>query len=65
MAIPPGAYTDRDYSPDELEFLKAMDRYKRVSRRPHPTWREVYQVFMALGYRKRNEREESSVHCRS
>ena len=37
---------------DETEFLKAIDRYKRVNSRPHPTWQEVFAVAVALGYRK-------------
>lgn len=41
-----------DYSPDEVEFLMAMDAYKRDNRRPFPTWREVLDVLLELGYRK-------------
>lgn len=41
-----------DYSPDELEFLKAIERYKRVKRRPFPKWTEVLQVLRDLGYHK-------------
>lgn len=44
---------DRDYDADELEFLKAMDRYKRVNNRPFPTWSEVLGVLKGLGWRKR------------
>lgn len=43
---------ERDYSDDESEFMKAMDRYKRENRRPFPTWSEVLEVLRALGYRK-------------
>jgi hypothetical protein len=41
-----------DYGADELEFLKAVDRYKRERHRPHPTWREILKVLVSLGYRK-------------
>jgi hypothetical protein len=41
-----------DYTADEREFLVAMDRYKRLHRRPHPSWREVLHVLRALGWRK-------------
>jgi hypothetical protein len=41
-----------DYTPDELEFLHAIDRYKRKHRRPFPAWSEVLQVLLSLGYRK-------------
>jgi hypothetical protein len=43
---------ERDYSDDESEFMKAMDRYKRENRRPFPTWSEVLEVLRSLGYRK-------------
>ena len=43
---------DRLYSEAELELLKAMDRYKRENRRPHPTWSECLRVLISLGYRK-------------
>jgi hypothetical protein len=40
------------FSEDEVEFMMAMERYKRKHRRPFPTWHEVLQVLLALGYRK-------------
>jgi hypothetical protein len=43
---------ERDYSDDEISFMKAMDQYKRDNRRPFPTWSEVLEVLRALGYRK-------------
>src|SRR2546427_7147367 len=43
---------ERDYSDDEIHFMKAMDQYKRDNRRPFPTWSEVLEVLTALGYRK-------------
>jgi hypothetical protein len=43
---------ERDYSDEEIEFMKSMDQYKRENRRPFPTWSEVLEVLLALGYRK-------------
>src|SRR5262245_32309884 len=43
---------ERDYTDDEINFMKAMDQYKRANRRPFPTWSEVLEVLHALGYRK-------------
>jgi hypothetical protein len=43
---------ERDYTNDEIEFMKAMDQYKRDNRRPFPTWSEVLEVLRAIGYRK-------------
>jgi hypothetical protein len=41
---------ERDYSDDEIEFMKAMDEYKRRSGRMFPTWSEVLEVVRDLGY---------------
>lgn len=43
---------ERDYSEDEVEFMSAMDDYKRRSGRQFPTWSEVLEVVRSLGYRK-------------
>jgi hypothetical protein len=43
---------EREYTDDEIDFMKAMDQYKRDNRRPFPTWSEVLEVLMALGYRR-------------
>ena len=54
---------ERDYSINEVEFMRAMDKYKRKSGRPFPTWSEVLEVLMSLGYRKVAEPIE--MHWRS
>lgn len=43
---------ERDYSDEETDFMKAIDRYKRDNRRPFPTWSEVLEVLRSLGYRR-------------
>jgi hypothetical protein len=43
---------ERDYNDEEIDFMKAMDQYKRDNRRPFPTWSEVLEVLRSLGYRK-------------
>lgn len=48
---------ERDYNVEEVEFMKAMDQYKRANRRPFPTWSEVLEVIYALGYRRVEERQ--------
>lgn len=51
--LPDGLTEDgSQFTADEVEFMMAMDRYKREHRRPYPTWKEVYDVFKSLGYRK-------------
>jgi hypothetical protein len=46
---------ERDYTPDEIEFMSAMDEYKRSSGRMFPTCSEVLEVIRSLGYEKRTE----------
>jgi hypothetical protein len=46
---------EKDYSDEEIIFMKAMDQYKRSNRRPFPTWSEVLEVLRSLGYRKVEE----------
>ena len=41
-----------EHSHEEAAFMEAMERYKRVNRRPFPTWSEVLEVLSSLGYRK-------------
>ena len=43
---------ERDYNIDEIEFMRAMDDYKRDSGRMFPTCSEVLEVIRALGYVK-------------
>ena len=43
---------ERDYSADEVEFLRAVEEYKRRSGRMFPTWSEVLEVVRGLGYAK-------------
>lgn len=43
---------DREYSDEELEFMQAMQEYKKSSGRMFPTWSEVLEVLRALGYMK-------------
>jgi hypothetical protein len=41
-----------DFSEEEIEFMNAMERYKRLHNRPFPHWHEVLTVLYSLGYRK-------------
>jgi hypothetical protein len=45
---------ERDYTDDEVEFMHALDRYKRASGRMFPTCSEVLEVIRSLGYAKVN-----------
>ena len=43
---------ERDYSIDEVEFMNAMNEYKRRSGRMFPTCSEILEVVRGLGYSK-------------
>ena len=43
--------------PDEmttevLEFIQAIDDYKRLNNRPFPNWSEILEIIKLLGYEK-------------
>jgi len=37
---------------EQFAFLMAINEYKRVNKRPFPSWTEVLDVIKAMGYRK-------------
>ncbi len=41
-----------------LEFVLAIDEYKRLNNRPFPSWSEVFEIIRYLGYRKVTARGE-------
>jgi hypothetical protein len=41
---------ERDYRPEELEFMQAVEQYKRMSGRMFPTCSELLEVVRSLGY---------------
>lgn len=43
---------EREYSNPEVEFMQAMDEYKRASGRMFPTCSEILEVITRLGYRQ-------------
>jgi hypothetical protein len=43
---------ERDYNQDEIEFMQAMDEYKRRSGRMFPTCSEILEVIKGMGYRR-------------
>ncbi len=43
---------EREYSEQEIEFMRAMDEYKRASGRMFPTCSEILEVLSNLGYRQ-------------
>ncbi|HYH68457.1 MAG TPA: hypothetical protein VD866_27435 [Urbifossiella sp.] len=45
-------YPGSDFTPDEWEFAAAVAAYQKRWGRRYPSWREVFGVLVALGYRK-------------
>jgi hypothetical protein len=41
-----------ELSADVMEFITAIDEYKRQRRRPFPSWSEIFEIVRALGYKK-------------
>jgi hypothetical protein len=46
---------ERDYSNEEIEFMHALDHYKRVNGRMFPTCSEILEVIRGLGYSKNQQ----------
>ena len=46
---------ERDYTDHEVEFMNALNEYKRTSGRMFPTCSEVLEVVRGLGYIKRSQ----------
>lgn len=49
---------ERDYSDPEIEFMQAMDDYKRANGRMFPTCSEILEVLLSLGYEKPSPADE-------
>lgn len=52
---------ERDYNNEEIEFMHAMDAYKRSSGRMFPTCSEILEVIRHLGYVKLTEEQLANV----
>lgn len=49
-----GTLRPDEMPPDVIEFITAIDDYKRVNRRPFPTWSEVLEIVKGLGYDRKS-----------
>ena len=43
---------EREYNDSEIEFMHALDEYKRANGRMFPTCSEILEVLLKLGYSK-------------
>jgi hypothetical protein len=41
-----------EMSAEVIEFITAIDEYKRLNQRPFPSWSEVLEIVKGLGYEK-------------
>lgn len=48
---------ERDYNTEEIDFMQALDAYKRSSGRMFPTCSEILEVIRGLGYAKLTDDE--------
>lgn len=48
---------ERDYSGDEIEFMTALEVYKRTAGRMFPTCSEILEVIRDIGYAKLSPEE--------
>ena len=48
-----GSMRPDEMPPEVIEFITAIDDYKRLHRRPFPTWSEVLEILKGLGYDRR------------
>ena len=46
------AAEEGEMTEEQFEFIVAINEYKRINRRPFPSWTEVLDIITALGYRK-------------
>lgn len=51
---------ERDYTDDEVQFMNALDDYKRSSGRMFPTCSEVLEVVRSLGYVRLTPSEQAT-----
>jgi hypothetical protein len=41
-----------DFHEDEIEFIKAIERYRKEKKKRHLAWHEVLEVVKRIGYTK-------------
>jgi hypothetical protein len=51
-------------TPEELQFIKAIEKYKKINNKHFLSWTEVLKVIGAMGYRKVAKPEATPVTVR-
>lgn len=57
------AAEEGEMTPEQFEFIMAIETYKKVNKRMFPTWTEVLEVITQLGYRKTQSRQINLPNC--
>ena len=52
-----------EMTPEQFDFIQAVNEYKRVNNKPFPTWTEVLDIVHALGYRKIDQPHDIDDEC--
>ena len=52
-------------TPQELQFIKAIEKYKKLNNKHFLSWTEVLKVVLAMGYRKVAKAEEIPITTRA
>ena len=56
------AAEEGEITDEVLEFVLAIDEYKRMNNKPFPSWTEVFEIIQYLGYRKVADRGQHIDH---
>ncbi len=52
-------------TPEELQFIKAIEEYKKINDKHFLSWTEVLKVVQAIGYRKVAKSEAIPITART
>ena len=47
-----------EMTPEQFDFILAINQYKSINKRPFPSWTEVLDIIKALGYRRVEEPQD-------
>jgi hypothetical protein len=50
------ANEDGQFDGDVFEFILAIEKYKQANNKPFPSLREIFDIFLKLGYRKTEQK---------
>lgn len=57
------AAEEGEMNAEQFEFIMAIETYKKANKRMYPTWTEILEVIVQLGYRKVQPRAIKLENC--